>query len=394
MKRKEFLQRAATLSGAALLAGHTPLPAAPGPGPARGGRALGVLASIPRDSLDGFKQAVKEAALAATDFGWLSRGDTVFIKPVINSGNPYPATTNPHAVAAITELLKSKGAARVVVGDMSGVESVRFSADSLKGSTRANMQSAGFADIVSAAGAEVQCFEEAGWSAFYEDAPAFGTSWTRPLWMPAVLKQAQHIVLMPRCARHVIAGSTLGMKAAVGYWRHDTRLEYHRDAATLHEKTAEGNFVTTLQKKQRLILTTADKMLLSMGPDDGHIHEPQTGLVIASPSIVAHDMLSLAWLLANRNENPSVRDGVMDNSHTFARVANHVVTSWLGGLGAAAVSETVKKPQMTTLWQDLVLAHAFRVAGGVPEILVATANDVPENVRKSLEAMVCHGQSC
>ena len=70
--------------------------------------------------------------------------------------------------------------------------------------------------------------------------------------MPNILKEVQHIVLMPRCSRHILTGSTLGMKAAVGYWRHDTRLEYHRDAATLPEKTAEANTVSTLITKQRL----------------------------------------------------------------------------------------------------------------------------------------------
>ncbi len=74
---------------------------------------------------------------------------------------------------------------------------------------------------------------------------------------------------MPRCARHVLAGSTLGLKAAVGYWRTDTRLEYHRDAATFQEKTAEGNTVQTLIQKQRLVLTAADKILTSFGPDQG-----------------------------------------------------------------------------------------------------------------------------
>jgi len=64
--------------------------------------------------------------------------------------------------------------------------------------------------------------------------------------MPNILKEVQHIVLMPRCSRHLLAGSSLGLKAAVGYWRHDTRLEYHRAAATLQEKTAEGNTVIGL----------------------------------------------------------------------------------------------------------------------------------------------------
>ncbi|MFZ5452692.1 MAG: hypothetical protein ACOZF2_12625 [Thermodesulfobacteriota bacterium] len=37
--------------------------------------------------------AVKRVAEAASDFSWLSRGDVVFVKPVGNSGNRYPATT-------------------------------------------------------------------------------------------------------------------------------------------------------------------------------------------------------------------------------------------------------------------------------------------------------------
>ena len=40
------------------------------------------------------RQAVKEAAMAATDFDWLASGDSVLIKPVLNSGNPYPGTTH------------------------------------------------------------------------------------------------------------------------------------------------------------------------------------------------------------------------------------------------------------------------------------------------------------
>ena len=79
--------------------------------------------------------------------------------------------------------------------------------------------------------------------------------------MPEILKSMQHIVLMPRCSRHVLAGSTLGLKAAVGYWRHDTRLEYHHAASSFHEKTAEGNTVGTLLKKQRLVISAADKVL-------------------------------------------------------------------------------------------------------------------------------------
>ena len=61
------------------------------------------------------KLAVRNAAEAATDFSWLSKGDAVFIKPVNNSGNPYPATTSPTAIAAMIEILREKGAGRVIV---------------------------------------------------------------------------------------------------------------------------------------------------------------------------------------------------------------------------------------------------------------------------------------
>jgi uncharacterized protein (DUF362 family) len=66
-------------------------------------------------------QAISDATLAVDDLRWLQPGDAVFIKPVINSGRPYPSTTSALAVAGMIRLLKKRGAGRVVVGDMSGV---------------------------------------------------------------------------------------------------------------------------------------------------------------------------------------------------------------------------------------------------------------------------------
>jgi uncharacterized protein (DUF362 family) len=335
------------------------------------------------------KLAVRNAAEAATDFSWLSKGDAVFIKPVINSGNPYPATTSPAAIAAMIEILKEKGAGRVIVGDMSGVKYLRFSPTSLSGSSRALMAASGVAKAVPASGAEMHCFEEGGWNAFYEDLPAAGSNWKRGLMMPNILKEVQHIVLMPRCSRHVLAGSSLGLKAAVGYWRHDTRLEYHRDAATLQEKTAEGNTVATLSAKQRLVISAADKLLTTFGPDKGYVFEPDNGLIIASGSVVAHDMISLAWLLENRGIIPaSERDGFLDTSTVVPRVANHMVTFWLGGWESALASETMTKNSLNTIWDDRVLTHSYDLFGGVPAVLLEAANSaLPEALKNRLAGM-------
>ena len=68
------------------------------------------LAGVNKGALEqDIKTAVRNAVEAATDFSWLSRGDAVFIKPVVNSGNPYPSTTSPAAIAAMVEILREKG---------------------------------------------------------------------------------------------------------------------------------------------------------------------------------------------------------------------------------------------------------------------------------------------
>jgi len=338
------------------------------------------------------KKAVRAAAEGATDFAWLSRGDAVFIKPALNSGHPYPATTSPQAMGAMVELLKEKGAGRVIVGDMSGIEHVKLSSGGLSGSTRQLMEAAGLAEAVRAAGAEMHFFEEAGWQAFYEDTPISGAHWKRGLMMPNILKEVQHIVLMPRCARHVLAGSTLGLKAAVGYWRTDTRLEYHRDASTFQEKTADGNTVETLLRKQRLVLSAADKILTTFGPDKGRVFQPENGLVMASESVVAHDMVSLAWLLENRNHIPSSeKEGLKDpyNYQVAVTVANHWVVGKLGGWRPVFAAEKLTRNDINTIWDDRVLNQAYRVFGGLPRVVLETANElVPEGLVKRLGGMV------
>jgi len=368
------------------------MPQNPGGGvlPKPGPQIRVLLAGVGRNpSAQTMKSAVRDAAGATTDFSWLSKGDTVFIKPALNSGNPYPATTNPIAIGAMVELLKEKGAGRVIVGDMAGIGHVKLSPEGLSGSSRRLMEVSGMARAVQTAGGEIHFFEEAGWKAFYEDPPAAGRYWKRGLMMPDILKEVTHIILMPRCGRHVLAGSTLGLKAAVGYWRTDTRLEYHRDASTFQEKTAEGNTVETLRKKQRLVLSAADKILITFGPDEGDVFQPENGLVIASESVVAHDMVSLAWLLENRKGfSPSVKQEFIDRSKWVARFANHCVVGKLGGFRAALFSEKLSKADINAIWDDRVLNYAYQTFGGVPQVMLEAANNVvPADLKKRLKDM-------
>jgi uncharacterized protein (DUF362 family) len=393
MERRTFLKVLAQAAAVAFcwrkekVAFSQPLPGARLPG--RGMPSRVFLAGVGRDATpQAVRSAVRAAAESATDFSWLSRGDAVFIKPALNSGNPYPATTSPEAIGAVVEMLKDRGARRVIVGDMCGIEHVKLSQEGLSGSSRSLMEASGMAGAAAAAGAELHFFEEAGWAAFYEDFPAAGAHWKQGLMMPSILKEVDHIVLMPRCSRHVLAGSTLGLKAAVGYWRTDTRLEYHRDAATFQEKTAEGNTVNTLLKKQRLVLSAADKILTTFGPDKGFVFQPEIGLVMASESVVAHDMVSLAWLLENRVGVPSSeKEGFKDpyGRQWMVSAANHWVVSKLGGLGHAVDSERLTRNDINTIWDDRVLNRAYQAFGGMPAVILDAANDVvPQALKKRL----------
>jgi uncharacterized protein (DUF362 family) len=368
-----------------------PAPPSPPLAYAAGAAVPVALAGVPRGARpEDVARAVRATALAVDDLAWLRRGDTVLVKVACNSGNAYPATTDPVAIRAMVELLRERGAGRVIVADMSGVQAVRFSKDRTRGSTRALMTENGIARAAREAGAAVHAFEEAGWDGFYEERPTVSGTWAGPVMLPAVLREVDHIVLMPRCSRHVLAGSTLGLKAAVGWWRHDTRLEYHRDASTFSEKTADANFVPTMLASQRLVLTCATQLLTAFGPDTGYVHTPETGLVFASRSIVAHDMVSMAWLLEGRREMPAgKRHGLLDDpngSGTFVNFANRVVVGWLGGTGAVLRTEWLPRYDLETVWDDRVLRRAFTVAGGVPR--VELGGDVAAPLRDRLAAHV------
>jgi uncharacterized protein (DUF362 family) len=368
--------------------------AAPPPPPAPGPAVPVTLATVPPGSgSEVTARAVRAAALALDDLAWLSRGDTVLLKVASNSGNPYPATTDPVAVRAMTGLLLERGAGRVIVADMSGVQFVRFWKDGLRGSSRALMERNGIARAAREGGAELRAFEEAGWDGFYEERPTVPGTWAGPVMLPDVLREVDHVVLLPRTSRHVLAGSTLGLKAAVGWWRHDSRLEYHRDAATFSEKTADANTVPTILAKQRLVLTSGTKMLATYGPDDGHVHTPDHGLVFASPSVVAHDMTSLAWLLDGRAAMPAdQRHGRIDDpneSTLFVNVVNRVVTAMLGGMGEALRTQHLARYDLDTVWDDRVLRRAFVQTGGVPGIdFVDADGSVPAALRGRLAVRV------
>jgi len=334
-------------------------------------------------------KAVQRVADAATDFSWLSKGDVVFLKPVANSPNLYPATTSPLAIRAMTELLLKKGAGKVIVGDKPGVMTVYQDQDELDGSSREVFNTIGLHTAAVESGAEVYYFDEAG----FDDYSGFRTEnkshWKGELMLPNILNRVDHVVLLPRVSRHVLAGTTLGLKAAVGWLRDDSRLEYHRDAASFYEKTAEINDTTILRKKLRMTLSVATKVLSTFGPDEGYVSEPNTGLVFGSESLLAHDMVSLGWLMYNREfGTPEGEISWFNDPYTgMPSTLNRGFVGYIWGVKAWYLAQSYDSAPINSARTDPVISRAAEIWGGFPEVeLEDVSRTLPEDIRKYILA--------
>lgn len=342
------------------------------------------VAAVPRGSNpEAVLMAVKQTAEAASRFSWLSRGDTVFIKVASNSANPYPATTSPLSVRAMVRLLLEKGAGQVIVGDKPGVEAVYQDPDRRKGSSREVFLQNGLQEAALESGAQVHYFEEPGYDAFFADRTVHAGHWKGGLRFPNILNQVDHIVLLPRVSRHALAGTTLGAKAAVGWLRDDSRLELHHDAATFYEKIAEINDAAVLRDKQRLVLSVATEVQTTFGPDQGFSAQPDPGLVFASESLLAHDMVSLGWLLWNREHGtPSAQlRWFRDPYVTYPGMMNRIFVGMIWGIRSFFTAQTYAQVPIQSIRTDPVMVRAAALWGGFPQLeLVDVNGTLPESV--------------
>lgn len=333
----------------------------------------------PHDPPQTLETAVTAAALAVDDLAWLQPGDSVFLKLAANSPHPYPATTAPEAVSALVRLLKARGAGRVVVGDQPGVAHVYQDQKTWRGRGLEVLERNGLAPAARAAGAEVHCFDQAGWGAFYPESLERPGHWSGAVMLPDILNDIDHLIVLPRVSRHVLAGATLGLKAAVGWLRDDSRRDLHQDGQGFQPKIAEINWLPSLRDKLRLCLSLAHRVLTTFGPDQGHVAAPDPGLVIASPDILAHDLAALGWLLWCRTHHTPAAELIRlkDPYRLWPGFFNRIFVGRVWGLAALAGSRGYVGYEPEIPSQDRVLARAAELRGGWPEVELRIAGQAP-----------------
>lgn len=261
----------------------------------------------------------KKTIEASTDFSWLSKGDSVFIKLALNSANPYPATSDPWSLACMIRLMREKGAGRIMVGDSSGVESVHWTKGGQRGASRECCKQAGLLDVIEQHGAEPVFFEEQGYDGFMPVFPEGEHHWKEPVWITTAINQADHIIYLARVSSHVMGDITSGMKVGVGFLREDSRRVFHQGGDAFYAMYEEINRIPEISSKLRIVMSSGRQVLSTFGPDKGHVTEPDMGLILSSGDLFAHEALAYAWLLYNREFETGVFDGLLTRRLTKRR---------------------------------------------------------------------------
>jgi uncharacterized protein (DUF362 family) len=236
-------------------------------------------------------------------------GKTVFIKPNVVSDEPPPTTTNPAVVGAVVALVRAAGAARVIVGDMSGLSSLP---------TRKNLEATGIERAARAAGAEVIDLDDPDWV----EVPLPAGGLLERVHVARPVYEADLLINLPVVKTHARATYSICLKNLVGV-THPRYRPYRVNAAKWPEVVAEVNRAI----HPDLNIIDATTIMVAGGPHRG---TPQrTGLILASGDRVAGDVAGLALI-----KRAAQWDGVTGASVWQQRQIRHAQQFGLG-VGAA-----------------------------------------------------------
>lgn len=317
--------------------------------------------------------------------GWLGRGDRVLLKVASNSPNPFPATTRPELVTAVTRILLAEGAGRVILADHPGVQFVQHEPAKQRGSTRETLAKNGLERAALEAGAEIHGFEEPGWDAYFAGESAHAAHWKGPLMIPALLREVDHVVYLPRLSTHVLGGATLALKAAVGWLREDSRHELHGQAETFLWKCAEIATAKDILERVRLVITDASKAITTYGPDFGYTAAIEPSLLIGSTNLALHDVAAHGLLAYARDQLTPGWARATDSYPGAASVMNRIFVGMIWGAGEAFKASGFSAPARNKAVDNTIIRRGLEIwsPGTSTPDLYWTA-DVPSAVRDAV----------
>ena len=233
----------------------------------------------------------------------------VFLKPNFNSADPAPGSTHPDTLRALVEWTRAMGAARIKVGDRSGM-----------GDTRRVMQQLGVLRMAQELGFETLVFDRLGAGDWVSFAPA-GSHWSRGFALAGPLLEAEAVVQTCCLKTHRYGGHfTMALKNSVGAVAKVVPGEGYNYMRELHSSPAQRLMIAeiNLAYTPDLVLLDGVEAFVDGGPDRGTKVAAQ--VVMAGTDRVAIDALGVA-VLRLWGTTPEVSAGPVFAQEQIARAA-------------------------------------------------------------------------
>jgi len=204
----------------------------------------------------------------------VEKGDTILVKPNYNTAHPYPGSSDPKFVKAVTELIYEAGAERVVLGERSSLLN-----------TRKVLETTGILKVAEEAGAQVMIFGRKSWRRVRVP----GGQYLKTVSIAREALEIEKIVYVPLMKTHHAADFTGSIKLAMGFVNpFFDQIRFHM--RRLKEKLAELSLIV----QPDLIIMDARKVFITRGPATGELRSPN--MILASGSQIAIDIEGLKIL--------------------------------------------------------------------------------------------------
>jgi uncharacterized protein (DUF362 family) len=227
----------------------------------------------------GFQKAVE--LLGGIDYS----GRDVYLKCSYNSPDPYPATTHPETLSAITALLREKGSGRIRLVERSGM-----------GLTREILGKLGTLEQIEKLGIDFLPLEEIA-SKDWQKVDLPGSHWANGIEIPAFLTQKAGIVQVCNLKTHRFGGQfSASLKNSIGIIAKYSATHSHNYMSELHASKYQCAMIAeaNVAYSPDLVLMDAIQVFIKGGPESGELAHP--GMVAASRDRVALDSVGLALL--------------------------------------------------------------------------------------------------
>jgi uncharacterized protein (DUF362 family) len=201
---------------------------------------------------------------------FITKGDRVLLKPNFNTGDPFPASTDPEFLIAILNLVLKYS------NDVQIIESSTLHANTKK--IFNNIMGDRLKEI------NVPVITEKDYNFTKVDLKPLGAKYLKSVKLPKqIFEPSTKIILLPCLKTHRIAHFTGALKLAVGLMERKQRLRMHM-SLRVQEKIAELN----LGYKPDLIVMDARKIFVTRGPASGKVEAPQK--ILAGTDRIAVDI--------------------------------------------------------------------------------------------------------